>query len=207
MKKKKENSKSRIREKINKIYEENEYANLVQNKNRSRSITIGTAFGGAVEISMRGDYHTLWAILQPVEAVEIIEQIAAGIGLQVAMRPKQDFAAWRGWNVDADDRYWAGAAPWQIENMAESQRLQLKEELESRKLIGSDNNLDEEQDKLNEEHLIQQKIKVGLHKEASAHIKNLIEERNSDSNEFLELSEKELYDEEDICNETECENE
>lgn len=66
-----------IRKKINQMYEENEYANLQQNKNRARSITVGTAFGGAIEVNMRGDYHSLWCILNPVEAVELLEQLAA----------------------------------------------------------------------------------------------------------------------------------
>jgi hypothetical protein len=135
MKKKKQEVKSKIKEKINEIYQENEYANLVQNKNRSRSITVGTAFGGAVEISMRGDYHNLWAILQPVEVVELIEQLSSGVGLQVAMRPKQDFASWRGWNVDIEDRYWAGSAPRQIEEQCQSNEkllTQAKEEIDNK---------------------------------------------------------------------------
>lgn len=107
---------SKIRKKINKFYEENELANLEANKNRARSFTVGTAFGGIIEVSMRGDYHNLWCILQPVEAVEFIEQLAAAAGLQVALRPKQDFASWRGWNVDTENKYWVGSAHWQLGN-------------------------------------------------------------------------------------------
>jgi len=107
---------SKIRKKINKYYEENELANLESNKNRARSFTVGTAFGGIIEISMRGDHHSMWCILQPVEAVEFIEQLAAASGLQVALRPKQDFASWRGWNVETDNRYWVGSAHWQLGN-------------------------------------------------------------------------------------------
>lgn len=104
-----------IRKKINQMYEENEYANLQQNKNRARSITVGTAFGGAIEINMRGDYHSLWCILSPVEAVEMLEQLAAAAGVQVATRPKDDFSAWRGWDVDnVEYIHWKGAAPWQV---------------------------------------------------------------------------------------------
>jgi hypothetical protein len=104
-----------IRKKINTIYEENEYANLQQNKNRARSLTVGTAFGGAIEVNMRGDYHSLWCILNPVEAIEIAEQLAAAAGVQIAMRPKNDFSAWRGWDVDNIDYvHWKGAAPWQV---------------------------------------------------------------------------------------------
>lgn len=113
MKKQKE---TRIRQKINQIYEENELANLESNKNRARSFTVGTAFGGIIEVSMRGDFGNLWCLLQPVEAVEFIEQLAAAAGLQVALRPKQDFASWRGWDVDTDNKYWVGAAQWQLTN-------------------------------------------------------------------------------------------
>ena len=112
----KKEKESEIRKKINQFYEENELANLESNRNRARSFTVGTAFGGIIEVSMRGDFHNLWCILQPVEAVEFIEQLAAAAGLQVALRPKQDFASWRGWNVDTENKYWVGSAHWQLGN-------------------------------------------------------------------------------------------
>lgn len=114
---------SKIRQKINEIYEENELANLESNKNRARSFTVGTAFGGIIEVSMRGDFHNLWCLLQPVEAVEFIEQLAAAAGLQVALRPKQDFASWRGWNVDTENKYWVGSAHWQLGDEDPAKRL------------------------------------------------------------------------------------
>lgn len=123
---------SAIRKKINQMYEENEYANLQQNKNRARSITIGTAFGGAIEVNMRGDYHSLWCILNPVEALEIVEQIAAAAGVQVAMKPKDDFSAWRGWDVNnVDYIHWKGSAPWQIspENRKSDNELEAAKEV------------------------------------------------------------------------------
>lgn len=114
---------SDIREQINRIYEENELAGLLQNKNRSRSLTVGTAFGGTIEISMRGDYSSLYALMQPVEVVELIEQLAASAGIQVALRPKQDFSSWRGWDANVDDRYWIGSAPWNL-NAIEQEKPQ-----------------------------------------------------------------------------------
>lgn len=114
---------SKIRQKINELYEENELANLESNKNRARSFTVGTAFGGIIEVSMRGDFHNLWCLLQPVEAVEFIEQLAAAAGLQVALRPKQDFASWRGWNVDTENKYWVGSAHWQLGEDDPARRL------------------------------------------------------------------------------------
>lgn len=120
-----------IRKKINQIYEENEHANLQQNRNRSRSITVGTAFGGAIEINMRGDYHSLWCILSPVEALEISEQLATAAGVQVAMRPKDDFSAWRGWDVDnVNHIHQKGMAAWQVapENRHTNKELEAAEE-------------------------------------------------------------------------------
>lgn len=121
---------SKIRKEINQFYEENELANLKSNKNRARSFSVGTAFGGIIEVSMRGDYHNLWCLLQPVEAVEFIEQLAAAAGLQVAIRPRQDFASWRGWNIDTDKKYWVGAAHWQLgeDDPAEKKSLIGKED-------------------------------------------------------------------------------
>jgi hypothetical protein len=115
---------SDIRKKINSIYEENELAGLLQNKNRSRSLTVGTAFGGAIEINMRGDYATLYALMQPVEVVELIESLAASAGLQVALRPKKDFASWRSWEENVEDRYWVGSAPWNCHEVIEGQNNQ-----------------------------------------------------------------------------------
>ena len=178
MKKKKQEVKSKIKEKINEIYQENEYAHLVQNKNRSRSITVGTAFGGAVEISMRGDYHNLWAIIQPVEVVELIEQLASGVGLQVAMRPKQDFASWRGWNVDIEDRYWAGSAPRQIEEQCQSNEKLLNQAKE------------ETINKLQED--IQSRVQQELRKNVANDITEMRQELEDDVAEFKDCLKEEL---------------
>lgn len=69
--------------------------------NRARSVTVGTAFGGTVEVMMRGNNSFMWATLQPVEVVELINQMAAGIGCHIAIKPRKDFASWRGWELDA----------------------------------------------------------------------------------------------------------
>jgi hypothetical protein len=137
----KKQSESKTRKKINALYEESELANLESNKNRARSFTVGTAFGGIIEVSMRGDFSSLWCLLQPVEAVEFIEQLAAAAGLQVALRPKQDFASWRGWDVNTDNRYWVGSARWQIDEVDSGRKaLESGEE-------GTENALSEEQEK------------------------------------------------------------
>jgi hypothetical protein len=116
---------SKTRQKIHQIYEENELANLESNKYRARSFTVGTTTGGILEVGMRGDYGHLWYILQPVEAVEIIGQIAAAAGIEIAMRPKQDFSAWRSWDTSLpNSTFWVGAAPWQL---PEEERYKIEE--------------------------------------------------------------------------------
>lgn len=71
---------------------------------RARSIMVGTAFGGTSEVSMRRPDGTItWALLQPVEMVEVINQMAAAIGCHVHLQPRQDFASWRSWNYTPEE--------------------------------------------------------------------------------------------------------
>jgi hypothetical protein len=65
--------------------------------NRARSVSIGTAFGGVTELSMRANNGHLWCIMQPVEVIELIHQLAANIGCHIHIQPRRDFAAWRDW--------------------------------------------------------------------------------------------------------------
>jgi len=128
---------SELRKKIHQMHEENEYNSLLQNRNRARSITVGTCFGGIVEVSMRGDFAAMYTPLQPVEAVEFLEQLAAACGLEIAMRPKQDFSTWRAWD-DENAGYWKGAADWQVNQLNEQKALkglQFEVELEKRREI------------------------------------------------------------------------
>jgi hypothetical protein len=119
---------SRTRQKIHEIYEQNEYASLVSNQNRAKSFLVGTTTGGIVEVSMRADTANLWYLLHPVEAVEVIEQIAAAVGLQVALRPKQDFSTWRSWDTTIPGCVqWLGAAPWQMSDEQREYLTGLKE--------------------------------------------------------------------------------
>ena len=90
---------SKTRQKIHEIYEENELASMRQVQTRARSLSVGTAGGGIVEVNMRGDHANLWYLLQPTEAVEIIGQLAAAAGLDIAIRPKRDFSSWRSWDT------------------------------------------------------------------------------------------------------------
>jgi len=120
---KKQPTLSKTRQEIQEIYEQNELAALKASQNRGRSITIGTVSGGLIEVSIRAEHTTLYYILQPVEVVEIIEQLAAAAGLEVAKRPKQDFTSWRSWDLEQpDSTSWKGSAPWQL-NMKDKKDL------------------------------------------------------------------------------------
>jgi hypothetical protein len=113
---------SKTRKKILEAYEYNEYANVLQNRNRARSCTVGTAFGGAVEVALRGDHSNLWCVLQPVEVIEMMEQLAAAVGVQIAMRPKNDFSTWRGWDDNmVENKYWMGTPREQYKLSAEKE--------------------------------------------------------------------------------------
>lgn len=121
---------SEMREKIHNLCEENEFLSMQQNRNRARSITVGTAFGGTVEVHMRSDLASVYAQMQPTEAIELIEQLAAGIGVEIAMRPKVNFASWRGWEevigqrVSFDKIAWKGAAAWQLDGQTVEENYQ-----------------------------------------------------------------------------------
>lgn len=117
---------SELREKIHAMHEENEYKSILDNRSRARSVTVGTAFGGTIEIIMRNEFSVMYGILQPVEAVELMEQIAAGCGIEVAMRPKQNFTSWRGWSIDSENSndYVKGSSPYQIESQEFNRKIQ-----------------------------------------------------------------------------------
>jgi hypothetical protein len=71
---------------------------MAEAQNRARSVTVGTCFGGAIEVSMRRvDGSSTFVILQPVEAIELIHQLAANVGCHLQLVPRRDFASWRDW--------------------------------------------------------------------------------------------------------------
>lgn len=128
-KKKPSQKQSKIRKEIEEIYEQNELAALKTNQNRARSITIGCTSGGVIEINLRGDYNHLWYLVNPVEAVELIEQLAAACGLEILKRPKQDFTSWRSWELDQpNSSHWKGAAPWQLSDVDKKRLAKIHEQ-------------------------------------------------------------------------------
>ena len=103
-----------MKEKIRAFHEENELHNMMDNtRNRARSITIGTAYGGVIEISLRNEFNNMWTVMQPVEVIEFIESAAAAVGVEIAMRPKQNFTSWRGWNYEGEQpAFFAKGSPY-----------------------------------------------------------------------------------------------
>lgn len=72
--------------------------------NRASSVVVGTAFNGVTEVSMRVHDRVTWAVLQPVEVVELIHQLAANIGCHINLQARKDFASWRDWRVTEEDK-------------------------------------------------------------------------------------------------------
>lgn len=125
------------KKKLNEMHEEDSYKSMLQNRTRARSISSGPTGGGSIEIAMRGDFGSMWIPLRPTEIVEFIEQLAASVGVEIAMRPKQNFSAWRSWHDDDDSSaYWKGSADWELAHQKEQRafrNIEIEVELEKRK--------------------------------------------------------------------------
>lgn len=121
---------SEMREKIHAFHEENEFHNMMDNtRHRGRSLTVGNSYSGVIEVAIRNEFNHMWIIMQPVEAVEIMEQIAAACGIEIAMRPKQNFTSWRSWNIDCDGveshfNHIKGSSPQQLQGQETMKRLE-----------------------------------------------------------------------------------
>lgn len=80
---------------------------------RARSITVGNAFGGVTEVSLRGTGDRfLWILMQPAEVVELVNQLAANIGCHIHIQPRNDFASWRQWKETTEQPLISQHAPW-----------------------------------------------------------------------------------------------
>lgn len=101
-----------------------ELENRESNLNRARSITVGTSFGGTTEVLMRSDGgRHIWCVMQPVEVIELIHQLAANVGCHIAIKPRDDFGSWREWRVpEAEKKHLNGHAPF-VNDMSVFQRL------------------------------------------------------------------------------------
>jgi hypothetical protein len=111
-------------EKLRQMEAEMDLENRESNRNRARSITVGTAFGGTTEVMMRSDGgRHIWCTMQPTEVVELIHQLAANVGCNIALKPRNDFASWRDWRVsEAEKKHLNGHAPF-VNDMAVFQQL------------------------------------------------------------------------------------
>jgi len=121
-------------QKLKKIEEDLGVLSAKANLYRGRSITVGPAGNGVIEISIRADGATVWYQMYPVEAVEFLEQMAAACGLYVATRPKNDFASWRDWKeTNLEDYSWRGANL--HNNMHDKVGVRLFKNLEEQKVL------------------------------------------------------------------------
>jgi hypothetical protein len=92
---------------------------LNEANSRARSVTVGTCFGGTTELTMRrGDGTFTFAILQPVEVIELIHQLAANVGCHIHMQPRNDFSSWREWRVTEQEKLHLNGHPPFVNDMA-----------------------------------------------------------------------------------------
>jgi len=115
---------SEVRKKLAEIQAQQDINRFEADLNRARSVTVGTAFGGTTELSMRGDGgQSLWCLMQPVEVIELIHQLAANAGCHIHLKPRDDFSSWREWRVsEADKKHLNGHVPF-VNDMAVFQQL------------------------------------------------------------------------------------
>lgn len=91
---------------------------------RAQSISIGTAFGGTSEISMRTDANgVVFCFLQPVEVVELIHQLAGNIGCHIHLQPRKDFSSWRDWRLTEEEKQHVDGKPPPVNDMAPFNQL------------------------------------------------------------------------------------
>jgi hypothetical protein len=91
-------NKAEKKKRLDAILAQQDMANFEADLNRARSVTVGTAFGGTTEVSMRmPNGSTVWCVMQPVEIIELIHQLAANVGCHINLQPRKDFSSWRDW--------------------------------------------------------------------------------------------------------------
>lgn len=115
-----------LEQKLQKIGSKMEADSREGDLSRARSITVGTCFGGITEIMMRGNNSYMWSPMQPVEVVELINQLAANIGCHVALKPRKDFASWRDWRITEEERIANNGWPPWVNDMAPYNQLGAK---------------------------------------------------------------------------------
>jgi len=90
--------------KLTKEQKQIESNRLRELKSRARSVTVGTAFGGITELTLRSESSNfLFCLMQPVEVIELIHQLAANVGCHIHLQPRRDFASWRDWKYTEEE--------------------------------------------------------------------------------------------------------
>jgi hypothetical protein len=114
----------KTKKRLAEIQAQQELDNRLGELNRARSVTVGTAFGGTTEISMRANNGTnIWCLMQPVEVIELIHQLSANVGCHIHLQARDDFSSWREWRVsEAEKKHLNGHAPF-VNDMAVFQQL------------------------------------------------------------------------------------
>jgi hypothetical protein len=56
--------------------------------------------------------------MQPVEVVELINQLSANIGCHIHLQPRNDFASWRNWKVTPEEKLHLNGHPPFVNDMA-----------------------------------------------------------------------------------------
>jgi hypothetical protein len=105
----------KYKKEIEKIHDKMNELNRMADLTRARSLLVGTCSGGITEVSMRSiDGTTYWIPLQPVEVIEIIHQLAAGVGCHINLQPRSDFSSWRIWSGADEQTLLTGHAPFPV---------------------------------------------------------------------------------------------
>jgi len=119
--------KKELQERYDLLLARQDIENVESNLNRARSISAGTAFGGTTEIIMRGDGgRHLWCVMQPVEVIEFIRQLAANVGCDIALKPRRDFSSCREWRVTEEEKQHLNGHPPFVNDMAPYNQLGAK---------------------------------------------------------------------------------
>lgn len=108
------------------LYLEQEIKRVKGDFSRARSVTVGNAGAGVIEISMRGDAgEHMWCLLNPAEITELIHSLAGSIGCHINLKPREDFASWREWRL-ADSPSLLTHGPSFKEDDGEQKRLEVQ---------------------------------------------------------------------------------
>ena len=94
-----------LQKRVSKLQKEQAVRDMESQLSRAHSVTVGTCFGGTTEITMRAHGSHLWCIMQPVEVIELIHQLAANVGCHINIKPRADFSSWRDWKSDGALEY------------------------------------------------------------------------------------------------------